>query len=796
MSALADNSGKFDSDKLTRFARDLRNHVADEAMLREIHAAMKVMLTSAEVNEHTIRRVLREQFDSGELRSESYQLVTELIDKIILEDQVGEAANEPNIPLKSTMVMQSGDMPQQRTNASVQVGTVLRDRFMLQQQLPGGSMGTVFKALDRRLAETDATNHWVAIKVLSPQLSRNGAALRALQQEAAKTRCLSHPNIVRFIDLDREDELYFLVMEWLEGKSLADILNNSSQRKIDFDMALQIMRQVAAALEHAHQRGIVHADVKPGNIMITPSGDVKLYDFGVARVMQKQRDHVAETSLAELKAITPGYSSMQVIGGEEPMPEDDVYSLACLTYRLLAGYRVFGPRSASEAAEAGMSPQRLDGLSDSQWNALKKALSFARVSRFPSPRHFVDAFMSETAAPRRPVKKSVRKAPTMRAGRPLAETNPHFEVDDDEPRSKVPYLFALFLVIAVLAGWQLNWYDKVQPLIASLMEPQATVQQPAPAAPAPEPVAVEEEPAPMAEEPVVEEPAVDAAVAVEVDEVTEEPVQAEPEPEAVAEPEAPPGPDFSALPEPDFLVALPGLGEAPARINVTMIEDGSPVVVDFVRSVNLDDSLELAFLDRGHSGNDAPWETGQYDISENGKVTFAPGQSRARTTLTMVSDPRREPDMELDLVLHDARYQDVEFATVGLTLQDDDLRKFEDSLAPNTITFAVSQVSVREGESAVQIDVIRHKADSTTMEIEYIVSDVTATRDEDYFDPGSNRITFGPLQRTARILIPLVQDSLIEEDEAFLIELSDGSPQINANIYRRIAVMIRDDDSR
>ena len=95
--------------------------------------------------------------------------------------------------------------------------------------------------------------------------------------------------------------------------------------------------------------------------------------------------------------MTPAYSSMQVLTGEKPTPSDDVFSLACLLYRLIAGYRVFGPRNAAEAAEEGMKPQRLDKISDANWRVLKKALAYSRVARFESMADFIDALDVEAA---------------------------------------------------------------------------------------------------------------------------------------------------------------------------------------------------------------------------------------------------------------------------------------------------------------------------------------------------------------------------------------------------------------
>src|SRR5690606_19699919 len=155
--------------------------------------------------------------------------------------------------------------------------------------------------------------------------------------------------------------------------------------------ALDIVRQVGHALDYAHRCGVVHADVKPANIMIEPSGQVKLFDFGIARIRQKQLPTRREFDPGVLGAVTPAYSSMQVLTGEDPQPSDDVFSLGCLMYRLVAGHRVFGPRNAAEAAEQGMEPQRPHGLSDPQWRALKKALAYARVARFASVAEFLDA---------------------------------------------------------------------------------------------------------------------------------------------------------------------------------------------------------------------------------------------------------------------------------------------------------------------------------------------------------------------------------------------------------------------
>ena len=797
MSAMAENNDKSYTEQLSGFERELRNHIDDETMLREIHAAIREMLSGNGASERDVRDLLQKQYDSGELREESFQLVQKLIDRIVSEDDLADAAvadDEGDDRFSSTTVIPGVALDPDADTRQLQVGSVLRDRFLLQKEVAGGSMGTVYKALDRRLAEADSGDHWVAVKVLAPSLTHNGDALRALQQEAAKTRCLTHPNIVRFIDLDRDDDLYFMVMEWLEGRSLADILDDSASQNIDLETALDIVRQVGLALEYAHKRGVVHADVKPGNIIVTTAGDVKLYDFGVARIQQKQRGEWTNFDPGVLKAATAAYSSMQVLTGDDPVPADDVFSLGCLAYRLIAGYRVFGPRNAAEAAEAGMEPQRLDGLAKSQWQALKKALAYSRVARFTSPAAFVDALIGKKA--------------------PVARSEPFFvEADTTMTRAMDPernpwWIALLLLVVAGAAA--IVYEDDIRNVILQSTSSGANETPPAQSA---LPALIESDLDAIHEEIAAADASADAMPAEPtVSTIEDRPLEIDSEAPAeervadIAINAAPAPQEFAprvqeSITERDFrspatiIVPLPGPGEASTVAQLIMREDGAKAVIDFVRDSHLEESMTLQLTEAYFSGNSSPLEAGQYEIANNGLLEFPGGEHKARISITMASDPLREPDRQVRLVVRDVDYADIVFSTVNLTLQDDDQRLFEARLAPNTVGFAVSQVSVREGDSAVQIDVIRYKPDNQVLEAGYAIRGVTAIEGEDYFDPGSSTIYFEPQQRSARILIPLVQDGNRESDEAFMLELTGDQPNPEGNIYRRIAVMIRDDDS-
>ncbi|MDH3821487.1 MAG: hypothetical protein OEU59_10220, partial [Gammaproteobacteria bacterium] len=205
-------------------------------------------------------------------------------------------------------------------------------------------------------------------------------------------------------------------------------------------------------------------------------------------------------------------------------------------------------------------------------------------------------------------------------------------------------------------------------------------------------------------------------------------------------------------------------------------------------------ALTLRLEEIGFSGNRSPWASGQYALSNSGLVVFPVGQHRARIVLRAASDPRREADQQSTLRLRLADTAESELAIIDVSLQDDDQRKFEERLPANTVAFATSQVSVSEADPAVQIDIIRFNPDNTSMVVEFRVEDLTATEGEDYFAPGSHSISFGPGQRSARLLIPLVQDAIGEGDEAFAVKLLVDNETRPAGVSPNIAIMIRDDE--
>jgi len=252
--------------------------------------------------------------------------------------------------------------------------------------------------------------------------------------------------------------------------------------------------------------------------------------------------------------------------------------------------------------------------------------------------------------------------------------------------------------------------------------------------------------------------------------------------------------DFSTLPPATEIIPFSPGGGSSKAVNIAIREDGPDVIIDFVRGSNLAIPMNLRLEEVGFSGNRSPWAAGQYALSNSGLIHFPAGQARGRVTLSMASDQLREVDQQSTLRLREAEFPDSELAVVNVTLEDDDQRKFEARLSANTIAFSASQVSIRETDPAVQIDLVRFNPDNSRLVIEYTVSDITATEGEDYFAPGGHSITFGPGQRSARLLVPLVQDTVVEGDETFVVELLSDRLSRATNVNRHIVVTIRDDE--
>lgn len=270
---------------------------------------------------------------------------------------------------------------------TVQIGMQLKQRFVLEELLAIGGMGNVYKARDLRKEEAKDLNSTVAIKVLGDEFRYHPEAFVALQREARRIQQLAHPNIVTVYDFDRDGDIVFMTMEYLHGLTLDEIIKNP-EIKLSTQRVLEIAAATASALDLAHQHGIIHSDLKPSNIFITHSGEVKIIDFGIARSALSDDSFDA----ASLAAFTPAYASCEMLKGAPPDPRDDTYALACIIYELLSEQHPYQRLSACDASEQKLQPTPLKNISRHAWQQLSRGLALTAAERPISIAQFVADF--------------------------------------------------------------------------------------------------------------------------------------------------------------------------------------------------------------------------------------------------------------------------------------------------------------------------------------------------------------------------------------------------------------------
>lgn len=281
------------------------------------------------------------------------------------------------------------------SRSNIAVGTRLRERFILDEVLGVGGMGTVYRGRDLLKVEARDRNPYVAIKVLNDDFKKRDDAFIVLQREASRQQRLAHPNIVTVYDFDRTGDTIFISMELLEGTPLDEYLKTHARPRNGLPLkdALPLIEGMCAALTYAHERGIVHADFKPSNSFVLADGSVKVLDFGIARAMNKPNQTGGDLTVYDgrsLGAMTPAYASPEMLEQTgDPDARDDVYALACVCYEVLTGWHPFNRASAVDARDQKLVPKRVPGLNTRQNRALVRALAFAREKRTASVREFM-----------------------------------------------------------------------------------------------------------------------------------------------------------------------------------------------------------------------------------------------------------------------------------------------------------------------------------------------------------------------------------------------------------------------
>ena len=250
-------------------------------------------------------------------------------------------------------------------------GSLLAGRYRIVRQLGQGGMGSVWLAEDTQLDDKP-----FAIKMLPPILVANKRAYRQLKDEALVAMKLTHPNIVTLRAFEENNGNPFLVMDYIDGQPLDDCLEEWG--KLSSGQTVTILKPVAAALDYAHRLGVVHRDVKPGNVMVRKDGVPFVLDFGIAREIQETLTRVT----GKLSSGTLLYMSPEQLNGEAPAPAQDVYSFAAMAYECLKGEPPF-VRGAIEDQIKNKMPEALQG-NDVQSVGIMAGLAKSPKDRPPS----------------------------------------------------------------------------------------------------------------------------------------------------------------------------------------------------------------------------------------------------------------------------------------------------------------------------------------------------------------------------------------------------------------------------
>ncbi len=227
------------------------------------------------------------------------------------------------------------------------IGKTLRN-YRITEKLGVGGQGEVYKATDSKLGRT------VVIKVLPQELTAKEANLKRFEREARLASSLDHPNICTIFDLDEVEGMHFIAMQYVEGRNVRQLVNG---RPLELKTTLLIALQVADALAAAHARGIVHRDIKSGNVMVTPSGQVKVLDFGLAKLLDEEKAATTGIHRTELTEVgvpygTATYAAPEQARGDRVDKRADIFSMGVLLYEMLTGTWPFRGKTTIDVRHA------------------------------------------------------------------------------------------------------------------------------------------------------------------------------------------------------------------------------------------------------------------------------------------------------------------------------------------------------------------------------------------------------------------------------------------------------------
>jgi formylglycine-generating enzyme required for sulfatase activity/predicted Ser/Thr protein kinase len=400
---------------MSQFAQALQSFRSGRSTRDQLLAALDQELSAQQTAPRTLLAILDTEHCAAALPTEIRSAVADRITSWQQDDTLllGQAANtgpeveNPQTILLSQSRSRAEPTPEATRSAApgADVGVVLQGRFKLVERIGEGGMSRVYKAIDLRRVEARSPNPFLAVKVLTVPFDHYFGSIQALGREADKLRSLTHPNIVRVIDVDRDGETVFMTMEFLSGESLHDKLKPAKAATLSAEQRYRIVEAIARALDFAHSTGIVHGDLKPGNVIITDAGEVKVIDFGIARFFARPKESAVDAKpdgkhWEAISALTLPYASPEMIEDHEPDPRDDVYALACIAHEVMTGRHPFARCAATLARDSGSEVVPNPAINSTQFKAIVRGLRFERRDRTPSAQAFIDDF-SGRRQPRR-----------------------------------------------------------------------------------------------------------------------------------------------------------------------------------------------------------------------------------------------------------------------------------------------------------------------------------------------------------------------------------------------------------
>ncbi len=317
---------------------------------------------------------------------------------------------------------------------------VLSGRYRILNRLGSGGMANVYKARDLNLQRD------VAVKILRTDLIEDPNFRARFLQEARSAANLTHPNIVTIYDFGHDSGQFFIIMEYVEGNDLKTVIRSQGQQSVQ--QAVDLMIQIGQGVGYAHRAGLVHCDLKPQNILVSPDGRVKITDFGISRALAS----ITPEERADVVWGSPKYFSPEQAAGNAPSPASDVYALGIILFELLTGELPFEANTSADLAELHQTAQpptpriKNPSISIELELILLKVLSKEPAARYRTADQFARVLMN------------LDKRSQVRVGADMVEqTNsvPYdFEYEGDsqemEPTSELDWLAIVLGLIAFL----------------------------------------------------------------------------------------------------------------------------------------------------------------------------------------------------------------------------------------------------------------------------------------------------------------------------------------------------------